>query len=738
ELLRRSFTGQWILRDNAYAILAIIEREDDQLRPILDERHAEALLAGLRTGDHLVRGTCAAALAGIGFRSSRPLETTWLDNEVTGTMVAAVSGKDYHSDFSALQPRVLRRLRLVSGADFGTDGPRWARWWVDSRLSFYAHRAYLNVPVGGEATLELHYRGTGRAAGTFSLLGGDVKAREAAERAASAEQFFLTRSECADLISLLEREGALSPKHQPGQRGSMGPGQREIEVVIGGHGKKFVFGKGRSESWFEKIDSAMTDLRSRNRWQRFPNMVRYSNARDFWEEESGWWIGEHSDVERGLRMKSLVFNSIKQMPPSRRTLALRELEESYEVYGVAESDDLMFILDLLRDEGFYAERAELLVQLAMRCVQIGDVPGGPESIDREHAKVLIDLLLARFDRNAIKVVGSIARACDAEFMAELAEGERPLLRAVAAAELSRTQTPESIALLMGMLDDEEVVVEAAAVIALGELNAEEARTELLLRARLAPPMVRAAALRAIGMLGGEYVLEALVLGVSDPNLEVKSGAARGLVSLRDPQSAPILISLMRQSRGQEIYEIAREGLIGLGDGARADLLRVVKSPAHQARRECAMLLSGMGEPAVVPALISMFDQKSQDEELAFELAVLTCYDPRQTEAPASAWVTWYDGVTHDDSLVWFLAELERRGVPVSVSASFRGNGPGTREAALFLLEVIAGDSDYLIERARRELSRMLGADLGEFPKKLEEQGLWLAALRDTILERFES
>lgn len=738
ELLRRALNGQWVLRDNAYAILALIEREDDQLRPIFDDRHADALLSGLRSGDLLVRASCAAALAGIGFRSSRPLETTWLDREVMGTMIESISGQSYHSDFTAMQPRVLRRLRLLSGEDFGTDGPRWAQWWVNNRINFYAHRAYLDVAEGGESKVEIHYRGTGRATGAFSLFGSEAQTREGLKRAGGAEKLYLTHRECRDLISLMEREGVLGPEKQPGLRGSQGPGQREVEVVMDGRGKSFMFGKGRSEAWFEKVVSAMEDLRVRNRWQRFPNQARYATERDFWEEESGWWAGEHDERERGLRMKSLIFSSIKQMPPSQRILALRELEANYLIPGVAETGDFVFLLDLLRDEGFYAERAELLISLAQQSVQIGDIEGAPGSISEDHATQLIELLLARFERRALAAMGRIARACSDDYVRAMADGERPILRAVAASELVRDPSPENVAMLQSMLNDPEMVVEAAAVAALGEAQVEESRTELLLRARLASPIVRASALRAIGRLGGDYVLEALMLGVTDGNPEVKRGAAEGLVILRDPQSAPLLISLLRQGRDSDTFETAREGLIALGEAASEDLLRVVNSPTHQARRECALLLSEMGDPRVVPALISMVSQDPEDSTLAFELAVITCFDGREFDDPGQRWTDWYRDVTHEESLSWLLAAMERREIHVSAVAAFRGTGPGTREGALLLLEILGGEEDFLVERARRELSRMLGGDLGEMPRSESEQGIWLRALRDTILERFES
>jgi len=735
ELLARGLSSKWILRENAYALLAILEREDATLRPILDDRHADALLAGLRSSDLFVQGTCAAALAGIGYRSARPFDTPWLDREVTGTMVGAISGRRFHSDFATMQPRVLRRLRLLSGADFGTDGPRWAEWWVGQRSSFYAHRAYLKVPEGGESKLEVHYRGSGRAAAAFSLMGAQAAGFEAHKRAGAGERLFLTLRECQDLIALMEREGVLGPEQPPGIRGSRGVGQREVEVVLDGRGKTFLFGPGRQEAWFEKLNAALFDLRERNRWQRFPNSLRYDTALAFWEEESGWWAGEHSQLERGLRMKELIFASVQQLPPSRRNIALRELESAYDVPGVTQEADFVFLMDLLRDEGFYAERAELLVALALRA---GGVElDRPDRIRPELGSQLVDLLLARFARTALPAMGRVARACGESHLRDLARDERPILRAVAAAELSRDPGQEDVALLLQMLEDEEVVVEAAAVASLGTARVEEARTELLLRARLADPLVRAAALRAVGELGGEYVLEALVLGVSDPSAEVKRGAAEGLAALGDPQSAPLLISLLRQGRDSETYATARQGLIDLGEAARTDLLRVVGSPAHAARRECALLLAQMSAPEVAPALIQMVTLDPSDAEVSFELAVLTCFDARGEEDPGGRWSEWFDGVTHTDSLAWLLAAMERRGIPASMTASFDG-GPGTREGALFLLEVLGGEEDFLVERARRELSRLFGADIGEIPTASGERIPWMAALRETILERFEA
>jgi len=91
KLLGLAFRERWILRSGACALIAIVQREDASLRPILDDGRVEPLLAGLQSGDAFLSGTCAAALAGIGFRSRDSRGTTWLDQDVVDRLVATSS-----------------------------------------------------------------------------------------------------------------------------------------------------------------------------------------------------------------------------------------------------------------------------------------------------------------------------------------------------------------------------------------------------------------------------------------------------------------------------------------------------------------------------------------------------------------------------------------------------------------------------------------------------------------------
>jgi hypothetical protein len=55
-----------------------------------------------------------------------------------------------------------------------------------------------------------------------------------------------------------------------------------------------------------------------------------------------------------------------------------------------------------------------------------------------------------------------------------------------------------------------------------------------------------------------------------------------------------------------------------------------------------------------------------------------------------------------------------------------------------LLDVLGREEDFLVERARRELGRILDRDLGRLPLGQNARELWLSALREAVLEQFAS
>ena len=146
--------------------------------------------------------------------------------------------------------------------------------------------------------------------------------------------------------------------------------------------------------------------------------------------------------------------------------------------------------------------------------------------------------------------------------------------------------------------------------------------------------------------------------------------------LADPRTAGILVSVLARGPAEPNFSAARRGLLGIGEPAWMDLLRVANSTAPVSRREAALVLSEQGVPQVASTLMAVLTDNPGDNQVAFELATLTCIDLRSEPDPAGSWWEWWDQVRHDDSLAWFRAALARQGLEVPPAEAFLGAGVG--------------------------------------------------------------
>jgi len=144
----------------------------------------------------------------------------------------------------------------------------------------------------------------------------------------------------------------------------------------------------------------------------------------------------------------------------------------------------------------------------------------------------------------------------------------------------------------------------------------------------------------------------------------------------------------------------------------------------------ALMLARLGSPEAVSPLLAILTQRRGDSQVAEELAILTCFDPRAQPDVVEAWWSWWEGVRHDDSLLWFRAGLERAGVPTPPLGALEGEG--TLQGRLFLVEALLRPEAILAERARRELSRLLARPLPELPPRGEERESFAKELREGL------
>lgn len=725
RLLAIAFRDRWVLRRGAYAIAAIVEREDVRLQPILDRSHVEPLLETLDKQDAFLSAVAATALSGIGFQSTDPRTSTWLDRPVMDRLVMAVSGQEFHDDLSAIVPGALRRLRLLSGQTIATDGPRWIDWWIGAREGFEARRAALALAPADVPGALVRFESTATEPEAFTIVGPE-SAAGAQSRISAGEIFYANLAEMTDLIATFQREGLFGAEILPGPRGARGRGDRTLEVVLGARAKSFTLGPNVKETWFERAVLALHAVRERNRWQRFPSARSGQDALALWQQESAWWQAEHSETERDLRLKSLVLASMSGASSAQRELGIAELERLVARPDGARGEDFQALLALLSEETTQGDHAARLARLALAS---GRKLGTDGYVPDESALALAGVYTKLFGQNAVDALAEQFQAARREFVRAIAADERPILRAVAAKTLAVDPSQEDIATLIRLLADRDLSVETAAVAALGAHKIEEARTELLVRARVGFPAVRAAALEAIGRMGGEYVLEALIQAINDKDHGVRIAATKGLAALGDPAAAQVLISALAEVGDTDVFDAARAGLVSMGERAWPDLIRVVNQPAGRIRREAALILSEAGRADAVSPLLSILTANPKDARVANELCVITCIDMRAQTDPAQAWWGWWDGVRHDDASVWFRAALERVGVAPPAPGALEGSG--TVQGRTFLVSVMGRSESWLVERARREFARQSGRDPGLLPPPGPDRDAWLRTLRES-------
>ncbi|MCC7012212.1 MAG: HEAT repeat domain-containing protein [Planctomycetes bacterium] len=727
ELLRAAFADGWVLRPGSYALLAIAEREDRRLVPILTEAHTAALLDGLRSTDSFVAGSCAAALAGIGFRSLDVEGTAWLDLDVPHRLVRAVSAEDFSADFSSLVPTATRRMALLSGENFGNDGPRWIAWWAERATKFSASRAALAVTAERAPELVVSVLDDHDASETFALIGA-ARAEQPGEWA--GETLYLSAAQARALFEVLRGAGVFGAERLPGARGSAFEAGRTLTVTLGARSKSFRFGGTAPEPWFATAVEAARAVRERVRWQRAFDPRRYATQLDFWKSESAWWEQTTDERARGRRAFELLLARQEALPLSERGAGAQELRELALTPGMATAEDFGAFAKLLASERFVGPRARAWLELALRAA----TPPEPSAkLSPVFAEELLRILIASFDTQAAQELSDVLAAAGREFARLHVADERPFVRAVAAATLARDAEPVDVELLSGLLADPEERVVSAALLALGENKVQAARGAILDATRSPRVAVKLAALRAAGMLGGDDVLTALLGSLgdrSDPRIPV--AATEGIAALRDAGTASVLLSLLARGADDPCYGAARRGLLELRDDAWDELLRSVRTPTSPTKREAALILSEQLVPQVASVLMTQLTEKPGDARVAEELAILTCSDFRGEVDPPNAWWRWWEYVVHDDAQAWLVGALVRLEIESPEPVDFRGGTPAALRA---LAALAAREESHLAERARREFARLIGRDPGTLPPRGPEREAWTRTLIDSLEAR---
>ena len=765
-LVELAFSTGFLYRDQAYAVLALIEIEEGTGTAWIGEEHVPMLLESLRSSDLLASGAAALALSGVGFRGTMGNETDWYDLEVPHALVRAVSGDEFHQDIGPIAELARRRLLVVTGQDFGPDGPAWRAWWTENVRGFRARRAGIELGEEDISKLVVRLFDNSQGLARVELLGPDAPAS-----AEGVDGFRLNGAEVAELSAELHGLELLDPTRLPGRFGT-GGSERTLEIESGRQAKRFTYASAEVPAWFEQAVGLIQARVEDSRWQLFlisPEAAEEARRGDVeevrarWDLEAAWWQEDHPQLERDRRVFGLALEGLVSARGLNRERRVRELVLLQERSDVVEPADFANLLRAIEREVLFGERTQLLVELALEAAlqtpaganAAGDAdtaaPGdGQSSGDQAPAEVasiddasldrareLFDSLHQDFQETGSDGLAIVVERAGLRLARELVFDTRPTARQLAADSLGAAVShkdcePQDLDLFELLLGDPDPRVEIAALQAVEEHNLKGFLPEVLARSRAGAPPVRAAALLAAGKLGGTSTLDLLVSALASSELEVQQAAVRALGSTGASDSGPILLSILSRGDRDPLVGAAAEALANLGKSVWPDLMRSANTPNAGGRRRAALLLARGGAAQAVGPLIDLLTLDPGDKEVARELALLTLVDFQGQQDPAGAWWDFVEATGELDDLVWLRRAQERASIPPTPFGSL--GGEGTRSGAYSLWRSLGAQDELIVVRCHRELNRLFGGDLEPLPAVGRLRDEW----RSQLLERIDS
>lgn len=687
------------------ALLALVDAEERLAQPLVPEDDVLFLLIKLRQGDPFERAVTATALAGVGFRSNEPVP--WLDQEVTQALIEGLAGGVYYPEHAALQPLAMTRLERLTGQHFGSEGPLWTSWWAQHRDGFQAVRAVLAVAPEEHGLLDVRWVDPG-AGNAFRLIGAEVTEETVGFPGPVVR---LAPIDSVGLLQALAKSGAFGADRLPGLQGRASGAEPQLTVRVGERSKSFRLGVGPATEWAAPVRAKLDELFEINRWQLFPLPERaLPEGVDFFTSESKWWHASHTPAERNARLAALILANMPSYDPLDRGPHVAALEGL--PAGTLGAEHFEALADRFSEEVFLGERARAILALAMEAGR-----DGAEHLSDDEAGRLLDVLVIQGGAGRQALLTEVAEAARPDFARELAEDPRADLRAVAARALAAGEPDDADrARLSRLMVDASAEVEAATVLAVSEAKLDVFRDAVQSRARVADSIVRLAAIRGTGLLGGPNAVDILRLVVLDRDMQVKAAGVDALAELADPRATTLLAQMFASGDTGPFYASARRGLLRIGEPAWDDLLTMANTSSHPASRPAMLLLAEQGVTEVMTTMLTVLTTNPSDSVMARELAVLTGVDYSMEEDPSREWWIWHDQHREETALAWFVAAANEW-VTTNGALDFlaRGHdfqladlaGDGTERGAEVLIEFLRlAPESHLERRALRELRRL--------------------------------
>lgn len=188
-------------------------------------------------------------------------------------------------------------------------------------------------------------------------------------------------------------------------------------------------------------------------------------------------------------------------------------------------------------------------------------------------------------------------------LAKFLEDENAETRAAAARAFGRIGYDDGVAPLLKRLNDTDAAVRFEVIFALGQIGKEDARDALVrIAGSNGAAGERAAAVQALGKLGGDGAAEAILPFLADPDPAVRAGAAWALARTGDEVAgldlAPLLEDPDASVREMAVWAGGRLAVHDLG----AATIRLLEDESPEVRLAATKAIGQIGSKDAVPKL----------------------------------------------------------------------------------------------------------------------------------------
>ncbi|MEZ5963827.1 MAG: HEAT repeat domain-containing protein [Planctomycetota bacterium] len=633
-----------------YAAVALTELERRHGVALQPDAAVPCLRQEIDSHDPFMRVAAAVALAQLSYRSGDEVGERYGDRAIVDGLLLVVAPGAFVTSYSLLQPLALAQLHRLTGRAFALP-TEWEGWWTSARAGFVGRRQSLAIDGESAALASL----TLIRPGQVVRVRGE-RAPEPLQMAAEDEVFVLPAAEMAQLVQRLQDAGFMSPALEQGQREAAAvPRTRTLELRLGAVRSSYE-APARDDAWMDRFVTDVEAVALAQRWQLYHGGDDFMA---FWRSERAWLLAHPDRSARDQRMKELIVAALPRLQGELRTRALEHLNEVPKLATFLSESDGLAIAAAVRDGGVVDADGERLLALALR---VDSEPVVKAVLD------VTDELAAAGGREALPRLFAMMGA---ERVLRCVADPRPQVKIAAMHEIANMRELQAVpALLVGLRAD-DVAVQQTAIWALGILRSPDARQPLLDALPTLVPEVRRVAWVALGRIGGDGVLAAILRGTTFDDVEDKRAAIAALGKLDEPTAADYLASLFVAAGQGPLGDLVLGALHDQGALRARTALRKSLQASREARvrDEVVQVLADFNDPSVVPDLIGKLADVRDGARAAAQLSAITGVDVARSQDPAATMLGWWSRHKDESQAEWFLDAVRAAGIPTDLDVA---------------------------------------------------------------------